>query len=153
MSERELTWQAFEYKWRERSPDWFWALAIIAVSLAIVAILFNNILFAAFIAIGSFTLAMYAKRPPQRISVTLTSQGIVINERVYSWSTLESFWLEDRDGDPRIIFKPLKVYLPFLITPVEGIQSDIIREYIDNFLPEEEHHEPITHKFMEYLGF
>lgn len=153
MAEKELRWETLEYKYKEKSPDWFWAVGIIAVSLAVTSILFRNILFAVFILIGAFALALYSQRRPQKVNVVLGQRGVFINDRLRTYHELDSFWLEDRDGNPRILFKSQQLTSPFLIIPIEGIRSDTIREFLLNHLEEEEHTEPLSQKILEFLGF
>jgi hypothetical protein len=49
---RSITWEAPEHHHVEKGNDWFFALAIIIVALVIVAILFNDVLFALLIGLG-----------------------------------------------------------------------------------------------------
>ena len=42
----KIEWDAHEYEHKERNRDWFWAVGIISVSLAVVAVIFGNIIFA-----------------------------------------------------------------------------------------------------------
>ena len=39
-------WEGTEYRFEDKSADWYWALGIIATAIAIAAVLFNNILLA-----------------------------------------------------------------------------------------------------------
>ena len=59
-----ITWRAEEHRHVERGSDWYWALGVIAVSSAVTAVLFNNILFALLIVVAAATLGMIASRPP-----------------------------------------------------------------------------------------
>lgn len=148
-----VEWQAFEYHHHEKSSDWYWALGIIAIALCVTAILLGNILFAIVIVLSAFTLALYANRKPRRITVRLTSTSIHLGEESYSYGEIDSFWMEDRDHSPRIIFKSIKSTSPFIIFPVEGVSSDHVREFLGKYIPEVEHEEPFSQKIMEYLGF
>jgi len=51
-----IEWDAHEYEHRERSPDWFWAVGIISVSVAVAAVIFGNIIFGILVIIAAFTL-------------------------------------------------------------------------------------------------
>src|SRR3989338_361137 len=147
-----ITWQAHEYVHREKSADWYWAVGIIAVSMAVTAILFNNVLFAVFIALSFFTLMLYAKRKPHLMQIKLDERGVYEGRAHYTYSSIESFWVEDRFGEHKIIMKSKKKVLPYIVIPIHEIDADEVRNHLKRFLPEEEHNEPLAKKIMEYLG-
>jgi len=152
-STEEIAWETPEYRHQVKRSDWYFAVAIITASLSLTAILLDNILFAIVIVLSAFTLSLYAGRKPRIIFFKLTQEGVVRDSITYPFDELDSFWLEDRDGYPRIIFKSAKVTMPFIVFPIEGVPSDDIKGFLDEHLDEEEHHEPIFQKLMEYLGF
>ena len=148
-----LVWTAYEYVYREKSADWYWAVGIIAVSMATTSILFNNLLFAIFIILSLFTLLLYAKHKPKLIQIKIDERGIEEGKLRYPFGALESFWVEDQFGDAKIILKSVKKTSPYIIVPIENIDPELVRERLRKHLPEEEHNEPLSKKIMEYLGF
>lgn len=148
-----ITWSTPEYEHKERSADWYIALGIITISASVAAFLLGNILFGFFILIGAFTLAMYSMRTPEEMFVEINNHGIVINDRIYTYNSLESFWVEGYDTEPKIIIQSEKTLMPYIVIPLGGVDPEEVREYLLEHLEEEEHSEPLSHKIMEYLGF
>ena len=148
-----LIWHAYEYVYREKSTDWYWAVGIIAVSISITSVLFSNILFAIFIMLALFTLIMYAKRKPHLLQVKLDERGIQEGHAHYLYSTIESFWVEDRFGDFKIIMRSKKKTMPYIIIPIMEVSADEVRDHLKKYVLEEEHSEPLARRIMEYLGF
>lgn len=148
-----LIWEAYEYAYHEKSSDWYWAVSIITVSMAVTSILFNNVLFAVFIVLSFFTLMIYAKRKPNLLQIKLDERGIQDGQIRYPYSSLESFWVEDRFGDFKIIIKSKKKTLPYIVIPIVDIDPDHVHTHLKKYLAEEEHTEPIVKRVMEYLGF
>jgi len=148
-----ILWEAFEYSFQKKSPDWFWALGIITISLSIVALLYNNVLFAIFIILGGGTLVLRVIKKPCPVIFKINENGVVINKDLYPYKTLESFWITHEDPEPKILIKSKKMLLPYLIIPVGDADQDEIQNYLGKHLLEEEHIEPFAHKIMEYLGF
>ncbi len=148
-----LVWHAHEYIYREKSSDWYWAVGIIAVSLAVTSILFNNVLFSVVILLAFFTLMMYAKRKPSLLQIKIDERGIMEGHIHYHFSTIDSFWVEDRYGESKLILKSKKKTLPYIVIPIFDVSVDDVRDMIKKHVPEEEHQEPIGKKIMEYLGF
>ena len=42
---------------------------------------------------------------------------------------------------------------PLLVISLETTDPDRVREFLQEFLLETEHHEPLSKRIMEYLGF
>ena len=162
MARTQIAWSAFEYHYHPKTNDWYWAVGIIAVSVAATSVIFGNILFAFFILISAFALCIVAARKPRLLSCEINDRGIVTDASLYPFTTLESFWVEDyahiRELDnphhvPKVILKSKKLFMPYIILPIEAVEPDAVRDALLEFLPEEEHMEPLSQKIMERLGF
>lgn len=148
-----IAWEAPEHHHTEKNSDWYWILGIVAVAGAVLAILFNNILFAFFILIGAFTAALHAERSPKIVRMGISQRGVIVEDKLYPFSSLESFWIEDHEHHPEIIIKSAHFFMPFIILPIKDSDPDHIHSIMAQFLPEVEHHETALHKLMEHFGF
>ena len=161
MALTHLEWSALEYHYHPKTADWYWAVAIIAVSIAVTSVIFSNILFAFFIAVAATGLCIVAARRPQVLSCAINERGIIINKRLFPFTTLESFWVEDHihieklgpHHTPKIILKSKKVFMPFIVVPIDIVDAEEVRNILLSYLPEVEHMEPLGQKMMENLGF
>src|SRR3989344_5061101 len=84
----KIEWDAHEYEHKERSPDWFWAVGIISVSVAIASVIFGNIIFAILVIISAFSLSLFINRPPENAHMVIDERGITKNRTHYPYSTL-----------------------------------------------------------------
>ncbi len=150
-----LTWHAHEYENKEQGTDWYWAFGIVALTGAIVAVVSGNILFAILIILGSLTLAFYTARVPNIIPIEINERGISIDKTLHPHNTLESFWIVDDERyiTPHLFITSDKFFLPTMTVLLEDTQPETVREYLSNYLDEEEYNEPFPYKVMEYLGF
>ncbi len=148
-----ITWDSHEYHHFEKNADWYWSLGIIAVSIAILCILFNNLLFAAFIIVGAIAGALYAAREPELAHVELRPHGVKVNNIMYTYHSLESFWVEEFEHPEVLILKSKHLLMPYIIVHLSHVHPDDIRVYLRMHLKEVEHHESLIHKLFEYLGF
>jgi len=82
-SPRSVTWEAPEHHHVEKGNDWFFALTIIIIAFVIVAILFNNVLFALLIGVAGGALAVSAAKRPSIIPYAVTVRGIKVDDRLY----------------------------------------------------------------------
>jgi hypothetical protein len=150
----KLTWQALEYKKKEKTVDWYWAVAVIVLSIAIIAIILGDGLFAIFIIVATITLLIFSAREPQWFEVTIDPRGFVIGRDHYPFANLDEFWVDITEKDsPKLILKSKKLTSPLIIIPIEGHDHLDVRAFLLNYLPEAELHEPLSHKIMERLGF
>lgn len=150
-----ITWQAYEHQHADKGVDWFWALGIVAVSGAIVALLFGNVLFALLIVVAAFTLGLLASRSPQLVTYTLTERGILADATLYPYQMLEAFWVRtetERERSPVLIVDAQQFLSPHLVIPLADTDPEAIREYLARFLPEEEMEEPLAQRIGEFFG-
>ena len=150
-----LHWDAFEYEPKDRSNDWFWAVGIITMAIAVTAIVLNNVLFGLVVILGGFVLSLYASRPPHRVEVVVDDLGIRIDSVFYAYRNLESFWVEEHHHIPKILLKSQRLVMPFISIPLDDdeVPADDVRNYLVQHLPEVFHSETIFEKIIERLGF
>ena len=150
-----LQWRAHEYVHTEKTTDWYWALGLIAVAGAVGAVLLNNVLFALFILISSFVLAVLASQKPKHIEFAVTQRGVRIDKTLYPYSSLESFAVDQatHTHTPKLILESKKMFAPKLVIPLIDVDPDEVHGFLSDFLVEDDHIEPFTDRFMEWLGF
>ncbi|MEK7177024.1 MAG: hypothetical protein AAB719_01905 [Patescibacteria group bacterium] len=149
-----MEWEAHEYEHKERNPDWFWAVGIISISVAITSIIFGNIIFGILVLIAAFTLSMFASRPPQNLHVTVDEKGVARGKVRYPFSTLKSFWIDTEHPHKKIILQSEKVLMPLIVVPLgDNVDVEELHENLSLFLTEEFHSLPFIEKLLERLGF
>lgn len=149
----KISWETIEYLHKEKTSDWYWIVGIITVSIAIISIILNNVIFALLIIISSFTLSLFASKKPGIISVEINNIGVTVGNNRYPYKELDSFWVETRDLNLRVLLKSKKVFMPFIIILIEDADPEDVRECLLQYLPEEEHTEPLLEKLLLYFGF
>jgi hypothetical protein len=152
---KPITWKCKEYEHSEKSAEWFWALGLIGVAGAVASIMFNNVLFAIFILIAVFVLALYASRKPEEFTFTLTQRGLRIEDKLHPFNTFKAFGIEEfsEKHTPKLIFDTKKLFALDIVIPLVGVDLDEVHDLLLDFLPEDELEEPVVHKFMEWFGF
>lgn len=149
-----IEWDAHEYEHKERSPDWFWAVGIIAVAVAIAAIIFDNIILGILVLISAFALSLFASRPPSTLHVTVDEKGITKGKIRYPFSALESFWIDTEHPHKKIILRSEKMFMPLIVVPLgDETDAEQLHEKLSLSLSEEFHSLPFIERILEYLGF
>jgi hypothetical protein len=149
----KLNWETQEYHYTEKTADWYWIVGIVTITIAIIAIILNNIVFAILILVASFTLTLFASKPPKIMEVEINNLGVNIGRTHYPYGNLESFWVETREHVPKVLFKSKKLLMPYIVVFIEDVEPGDVRLFLLNHLAEEEHVEPFLEKLLIYLGF
>jgi len=152
--EDSLAFEAPEHEIKKKGLDWFFAVGIITISIVISSIIYQNYLFAILILIGVFTLILFSLKEAATIHIKLTPRNILVDDKKYSYKTLDSFWITENDYTAsKILIQSKNLLLGQLVIPLGENDPDKISEYLLAYLPEKEDHEPLSHQVMEYLGF
>ncbi len=150
---KTLSWNTVEYRHRPKSTEWFWALGIISIAGAFAAILVGNVLFAALIIIGSFLVALFSARTPEKIKVSLAKQGIFVGEQLHPYASLESFCLLYEEKPVLLKIEMKNPIMPHISIQIENIHPDNVRIFLSNLLEEKETNLSFFEKIVEHLGF
>ncbi len=148
-----ISWHAPEYIHTEKTVDWYWIVGIITISIAIIAIILNDVIFAVLIIISIATLSLYATRPPHMVEIDITSTGVHNGSTYHPYDELESYWVETRHAFPKVIFKSKKKLMFFISILLEDADPEEVNHILSQHLPKVEHTEPLLEKLLIYLGF
>lgn len=151
-----LVWHAYEHDHIEREADWYWAVGIVAVSIALISLIFGNFLFAIIVIIGLFILAKLAQHKPELTRFEISKKGVRIGEQLHAYNEVSAFWvIEGEDGEevePRLLLATNKIMTHFLVIPIRHFEPSVVRAYLKKHLKETPLREPFGHKVLEFLG-
>ena len=149
-----ISWQIEEYSHREKTPDWYWALGIIAIAGAITAIICHDVLFAIIIVLGAISTGYYAAREPDVINVSIDEDGITIKGYVYEYSKLKGFAVEEHTMGNKLLLETSRAVIPQIsISLPDEIEVEALRELLKTRIKEKNLTEPVGHRIMEHMGF
>ena len=149
-----LAWAALEHEHRHHPSDWFWSVGIVAFGGAVLAILFHDLLFAIVIVVGAIALVLHALRHPNEIQVEIQEQGVLINNTLYPYQTLESFWIHEHREPHILVLSSQKIFMPHINAALASdIDPEHLRDILLDYLPEKEILPSLSEKIMDELGF
>lgn len=149
----ELSWDALEYAQKKRSGDWYWTVGIITIAIVVTLFFFNNVLLGLVIAIGVFGLLLYSARAPKEVHFEVNQHGVVIDDTLYPYADLESFWISELGETPKLLLKSKKAVMPLIAIPIADVNPDDVADILIEYIPEVEHEESIAEHMLERLGF
>ncbi|MEN9524349.1 MAG: hypothetical protein RL536_418 [Candidatus Parcubacteria bacterium] len=148
-----ISWSAPEHLYVEKKPDWYWAVGIITLALAAVAFIFGNIISGIFVLVAAVALVLHASHPPRIISYEINDRGIMANEVLYPFLSLDSFWVPHDEMPPKILIKSRKLFMPLIVIYIDEVDPEKVREIMLTYIAETEHREPLLKHILERLGF
>lgn len=148
-----ISWDAPEHLHTEKNNDWYWAVGIITITAAALAFIFNDIMFAILIIVGAFALVVHASKKPRIFHYEINDRGVVIDNILYPFLTLESFWIDAHERPAKILIKSHKIFMPFITIHIEEVDPERVRDILLDYIAETEHHEPLSQKLLERFGF
>lgn len=146
-----IAWNAPEHLYVEKSQDWYWSVGIITLALSAVAFIFGNVVTGILVLVASVALVLHSSKPPRIVYHEVNDRGVIINNTLYPFLTLDSFWIPH--DEPKIILKSRKIFAPFVIIRIEEVDPEVIREILLKYIAETEHHESFFKLLMERFGF
>lgn len=151
---QNLEWHAYDRVQQPHSPDWYWAVGIIALSLAVTAVILDNTLFAVLVVLSAIVLFLRTLQKPVLVRYELTSRGLWTNKEFQPFSAFESFWVEEENmPQPKLILKSKGLFSPLSVIPLESMSPEAVKDALAASVSEVEQHEPLSKRIMEYLGF
>lgn len=116
-----------------------------AFVIALVAFFMGNYLLAIFIALAAFVLYAGAGRKPSAVQCAITPRGVKIENRVYEFSDLKSFWIfYDPEDIKELSLESKKTMMPYIRAPLGDTDPVKLRETLLKFIPEKKHEESLT---------
>jgi hypothetical protein len=152
--ENKISWKALEYKRKEKTADWYWAVILISLAIVVISFITHNVFFAILVIISTAILLSFSIVAPKTVLISINQKGVSVGKEMYPFVTLESFWVEGIEEDnKKILFKSKKLVMPLITVPLEEYHHLDVREFLLQYLPEAEIHESLFKKIMEKLGF
>ncbi|HEX7724456.1 MAG TPA: hypothetical protein VF438_01825 [Candidatus Paceibacterota bacterium] len=152
-SEALISWNAPAHIYVEKKPDWYWAVGIITLALAVTAFLFGAFINGLFIIVAALALVIHASRPPHIVKYEINDRGLVADDTLYPFVTLDSFWIPHDEFPAKILIKSRKLLMPYIVIYIEGVDPENVRQILLTYIAATEHHEPLIQRVHEWLGF
>jgi hypothetical protein len=138
-SQADVSWTASEFIAQHKDFKWFIAFYI-AIGLIAVAVFFatKDIISSIVIVIAAILFAAIANRKPRQLPYVVSSQGVTVGERFYSYNSFKSFALAREGAIGSINFMPLQRFQPELTIYFPPDQEEPIINLLAEHLPNDQ---------------
>jgi hypothetical protein len=155
-----FSWQALEYIHYEKSSLWYLTILVSAVLAIGITIYFaihsrnwGNWILIPVIIMLVVVLFQYSKRKPNVRNYSLSENGIKIDNKVYLFKQLKSFWFIESSEETSLNFQPLKRLSLIITIPLADVKIDDLRLILGQYLPEEKREEDLIDRVSKKLKF
>lgn len=148
-----LEWKATVHRQKKNNSDWYWSVSIIVATVAILSFMFNSVVFGIFIILSGVTLILLSRAKDQESHFSINDSGVVIDDVMYPFVSLHSFWVVMSNNEPKLLIKSQKLVSPLIIIPIEGVRPEDVKKVMQVYIAEEEIAEPFGRKMLDLLGF
>jgi len=148
-----MEWQAPEYKHKDKSIDFIWAIGLVALVMCGFAIWQANYVFAIFIIVSAATLILFSIRRPQELVFIIETNGFSMGKDKYEWKKIKGFNIKKENNEASLLIELDKHILPVYTVSLPIELADNARENLLRVIPNIELEESKSMKFMEKIGF
>lgn len=134
-----FTWTASEYIEHHRGGSWYLLLALATAVLAAgIYFLTKEYFTAAIILVVGLIVGIYARQKPKQVTYELTSTGLRIGEKLYTYGLFKSFSTINEDGVNSVLLTPLKKFMPPVSAYYSAADEEKITDILGEHLPYED---------------
>lgn len=153
-SEIILNWETKEFSYHEKSRLWFLVGGIIFFIVVGYFTYEKQLIPALTFLLLGITIYIFSFKKPREINCIVTRQAVMVDNTIYSFKEISSFWIFYEPPDFKVIsLKHKKPYLPYIQIPIGEKDPMEVRRALLDYLPEEEQEEPFSDKLARYLRF
>jgi len=149
-----ISWQELEYIPKDKKPDFYWTLGIIAVALGVSAFVYGNPILGILIFVGSFSIALISLRRPRMVNYEISEKGISINTEFFPYNNIEAYFFDRKYYGHLVLRLGKSAFAIETLTLPEEIDVDELHNFFKQVMQgkEKEMIETPFHLFFERLG-
>ncbi len=143
-------WVVKEYEKHERDRRWYIFMAVVGTLLVIFGLWTANYLFILIVVLFGIILFLHGIQEPLEVNFAVTETGIVLGNKYYRFSELNSFWLIYSPPEVKNLYFSLDSFVNHrLQVPLLDSDPRPLRDYLNQYLEEdlEQEEEPLADRF------
>jgi hypothetical protein len=148
-----INWKVMEFEKKDRHPDWLWTVGLVSVIGAILCFFYGNIFFGIFLIIAGVVVIIHALHDPKELNVTINNSGVQINEKMFDYKKIKSFWLDESGKEDKLLLIVSGSFVPMLSIELFGVKAEEVRVLLSKYIKEEEMRESHSVALFDRLGF
>ena len=133
-----VRWETWEYPKYDRSRFWYMIAGAVGIGLLLFAIFTGSFLFAVFILMVGIIFFLSHLREPDRITVHVTTNGVLLGRHFYAFRELKDFAIVYQPPAVKILYLDfVNAFHPLTSIPIEDADPNAIREALMPYVLED----------------
>lgn len=151
--EATFSWEASEYVHHHKSILWYAVVVLVVIGLLGVAVWFKYWLeIGVFLMMGA-AVFVYANKPPRTMSYELSSDGIRVDGKLYSYSDIRSFSVMEDEDWHYIDLEPTKRLSLRVVILFDSSNYDEIVGHLERHIPRQDRDLDLIEKITRKARF
>lgn len=149
LGEIKFGWEVKEYENHDHDRRWYIMMGVVAITFFVYALATANYLFALILALFGIILFLQDLHPARTLNFVITTTGVVLGEKFYSFTELKGFWMiYNPPAVKNLYFSTGDLVKHRLSIPLFDNDPRPIRNFLNEFLEEnlEEEEEPLSER-------
>ncbi len=149
-----LSWQAPEFIKYPKTKLWFGGFLLVATAFLALAFWWKSFTTIILVFLTILLVFIYSLKEPKIIKVKITPAGIQVDDQLYRFSEMKSFWIfYDPPYIKEISVNLNRTFFPLLSVPLGEADPNKVRKILLRFLPEKKQKESIADNIARALRF
>ena len=149
-----ISWEADEYIANEKNRQWYIAMAVGSVVIAVIVYFLNkDIITALLVLVALAGLAAFGARRPRRQQFIVAPEGIQVGRMFYSFADFRSVAVAEEKNGSSLVFVSLKRFVPAINVYVPQEYEESVINIVASILPVEPHTPDAVERFMIRIRF
>jgi hypothetical protein len=146
-----LKWTGPSRPFYAQSRHFFSTAAVIVTLVGLILILASEWMLIIMLTAGAFAYYVWTTVPPEETTYTVTVKGIRVHSRLYRWSELSQWWIEEKWGNRLLGFElvagwPKRIYLV-----LKEVDLNALAETLNQYLVLEKPEPTSMDKFSHWI--
>ena len=149
-----MEWDTLEHSYNEKTNDWYASVILIAGALVAVEFLMSSFLLVTLTFIATITFLLTAARKPEMVHVELRKNGVLVENTLYPYQSLDGFAIIDYTPERRLLLESTRRLMPLIVIHIaDNVDTEDLHEAMAQYVPEKDLHESVPHLLLERFGF
>jgi len=133
-----FSWESPEFMRYQKDKKWFLYLCLVAIVLITIFLFMHLWSGAILVLVASIVLTTLSGVKPKNIPCAIYNEGVVVSEKIYTFTQFKSFWLGGGGDLPKVYLQLTGRLAGQVIMPAENQDMEQIRLFLTRHVPEEE---------------
>lgn len=152
--EKMISWTAPEFIHYPKDTSWYLTIGLGALILAGVFFWMKNYLGMVVVILTPLVFYLISRGRAKQIKYLLNKEGLSIGEKNYPFEQLKTFWIIEGPLFATLYLETTKKFLPPLTIYLLRVNHQEVREFLKEYLPEQEGKKEIIHdQISRFLRF